>query len=134
MSSTCLPISDVVVGSLLCSGPGQGARTAFEDAHQLMLALKAHWPDRQAVAQQYEVRQCAKNMYPAHACCRAWLSWMEVLHGPGLLVFTATCAGLTDCTQWQGVCGFHTCDAHGLLLIKALVNWQLSLAEQVFMS
>ena len=37
------------------SGPGQGARTSFEDAHQLMLALKEHWPDVHAVVQQYEV-------------------------------------------------------------------------------
>lgn len=37
------------------TGPGQGARMAFEDAHQLMLALKQHWPDTAAVAQQYQV-------------------------------------------------------------------------------
>jgi len=40
------------------SGPGQGARTAFEDAHQLMAALQQHWPDTQAVAAQYEVIVC----------------------------------------------------------------------------
>jgi hypothetical protein len=38
------------------AGPGQGARTAFEDAHQLMLALKQHWPDTAAVAEQFEAR------------------------------------------------------------------------------
>lgn len=38
------------------AGPGQGARTAFEDSHQLMLALKQHWPDTAAVAEQFEAR------------------------------------------------------------------------------
>ncbi|WIA28788.1 hypothetical protein OEZ86_011320 [Tetradesmus obliquus] len=36
------------------SGPGQGARTAFEDAHQMFLAIKQHWPNPAAIAAQYE--------------------------------------------------------------------------------
>eukprot|EP00879_Flechtneria_rotunda_P016255 GHRR01017007.1.p1 GENE.GHRR01017007.1~~GHRR01017007.1.p1 ORF type:complete len:385 (+),score=114.10 GHRR01017007.1:670-1824(+) len=36
------------------TGPGQGARMAFEDAHQMMLALEQQWPNVAAVAQQYE--------------------------------------------------------------------------------
>lgn len=38
------------------SGPGQGARSTFEDAHQLFEAIKQHWPDAAAIAKQYEVR------------------------------------------------------------------------------
>lgn len=41
------------------SGPGQGARTAFEDAHQMFLAIKQHWPNPAAIAAQYEV--CASG-------------------------------------------------------------------------
>lgn len=45
----------VCVWLCCCAGPGQGARTAFEDAHTLTVALQECWPDRQAVAKQYEV-------------------------------------------------------------------------------
>jgi 2-polyprenyl-6-methoxyphenol hydroxylase-like FAD-dependent oxidoreductase len=41
------------------AGPGQGARTAFEDAHQLLTALNAAWPDVAEVARRYEVCACA---------------------------------------------------------------------------
>jgi 2-polyprenyl-6-methoxyphenol hydroxylase-like FAD-dependent oxidoreductase len=45
------------------SGPGQGARTAFEDAHQMFLAIKQHWPNPAAIAAQYEVRVCAARCF-----------------------------------------------------------------------
>lgn len=35
-------------------GPGLGARSAFEDAHQLTLAVEQHWPDVDAALQQYQ--------------------------------------------------------------------------------
>ncbi|KXZ51920.1 hypothetical protein GPECTOR_11g47 [Gonium pectorale] len=35
-------------------GPGQGARSAFEDAHQLVLALEALWPDVPAALERYQ--------------------------------------------------------------------------------
>ncbi|PNW86790.1 hypothetical protein CHLRE_02g095750v5 [Chlamydomonas reinhardtii] len=35
-------------------GPGQGARSAFEDAHQLVLALEALWPDVPAAVERYQ--------------------------------------------------------------------------------
>ncbi|KAG2490583.1 hypothetical protein HYH03_010977 [Edaphochlamys debaryana] len=35
-------------------GPGQGARSAFEDAHQLALALEALWPDVPAALERYQ--------------------------------------------------------------------------------
>ncbi|KXZ51919.1 hypothetical protein GPECTOR_11g46 [Gonium pectorale] len=35
-------------------GPGQGARSAFEDAHQLVLALEAQWPDVPSALERYQ--------------------------------------------------------------------------------
>lgn len=49
------PVHFSCAGALSCAGPGQGARTAFEDAHQMYTALEEHWPDAAAVATQYEV-------------------------------------------------------------------------------
>jgi hypothetical protein len=36
-------------------GPSQGARQAFEDAHQLTLALQRGWPDVSEAIKSYEV-------------------------------------------------------------------------------
>ncbi|KXZ51918.1 hypothetical protein GPECTOR_11g45 [Gonium pectorale] len=35
-------------------GPGQGARSAFEDAHQLVLAVEALWPDVPSALERYQ--------------------------------------------------------------------------------
>jgi 2-polyprenyl-6-methoxyphenol hydroxylase-like FAD-dependent oxidoreductase len=53
------------------SGPGQGARTAFEDAHQMFLAIKQHWPNPAAVAAQYEVRCRCASWRAVHCCSPA---------------------------------------------------------------
>lgn len=61
-------------------GPGQGARTAFEDAQQLMAALQQHWPDVPAAVAQYEVRGRGHTfalaaLAAAEACsCCHWLA------------------------------------------------------------
>ncbi|PNH10702.1 Zeaxanthin epoxidase, chloroplastic, partial [Tetrabaena socialis] len=41
-------------------GPGQGARSAFEDAHQLTLALEALWPDVPAALERYQQARIAR--------------------------------------------------------------------------
>lgn len=58
VSGCCTTVQVILLGDAahgMYTGPGQGARMAFEDAHQLMLALKQHWPDTAAVAQQFQV-------------------------------------------------------------------------------
>ncbi|KXZ51915.1 hypothetical protein GPECTOR_11g42 [Gonium pectorale] len=41
-------------------GPGQGARSAFEDAHQLVLALEALWPDVPSALERYQRARIAR--------------------------------------------------------------------------
>lgn len=64
---------------LCCTGPGQGARTAFEDAHQMMEALKAHWPNAQAVAKQYEVRRPMHDT-PGDTACSGTRQAVSIPH------------------------------------------------------
>lgn len=43
------------------SGPGQGARTAFEDAHQLMLCIKELPGDYKAAVKEYQARRIERT-------------------------------------------------------------------------
>ncbi|GIL46390.1 hypothetical protein Vafri_3389 [Volvox africanus] len=64
---------------------GQGARSAFEDAHQLMLAVEALWPDVPAAVERYQQRRVHRaNRVQAFSAEAAGLSEIrEAARPPG---------------------------------------------------
>ncbi|KAG2450909.1 hypothetical protein HYH02_004741 [Chlamydomonas schloesseri] len=81
-------------------GPGQGARTAFEDAHQLTLALAALWPDVPAAVERYmEARVVRANRIQAFASEHCGLESVRRAAAP---------PGLTPAELWERSFEFRT--------------------------